>query len=134
LAERKQDLDAGIFAYAKAGFGDYPGFLSAFGYWVVGCIANVSYWVLIKATLGAFIPAFGDGNTPIAVFVSSIALWLFHFMILQGIRGAAAINSIVTVAKIIPILAFIVILAAAFNLDLFGANFWGGEGMPAASL
>ena len=27
LAERKPDLDAGIFAYAKAGFGDYPGFL-----------------------------------------------------------------------------------------------------------
>ena len=25
LAERKPDLDAGVFAYAKAGFGDYPG-------------------------------------------------------------------------------------------------------------
>src|SRR5262245_40640449 len=32
LAERKPDLDAGVFAYAKAGFGDYPGYLSAFGY------------------------------------------------------------------------------------------------------
>jgi hypothetical protein len=29
LAERKPDLDAGVYAYAKAGFGDYPGFLSA---------------------------------------------------------------------------------------------------------
>ena len=134
LAERKPDLDAGVYAYAKAGFGDYPGFLSAFGYWVVGCIANVSYWVLIKATLGAFWPAFGDGNTPTAVFVSSIALWLFHFMILRGIQGAAAINSIVTVAKIVPILVFIVILVFAFKADLFRANFWGGEGMPETSL
>ena len=25
LAERKPDLDAGVYAYAKAGFGDYPG-------------------------------------------------------------------------------------------------------------
>jgi arginine:ornithine antiporter / lysine permease len=33
LAERKPDLDAGVYAYAKAGFGDYPGFLSALGYW-----------------------------------------------------------------------------------------------------
>jgi arginine:ornithine antiporter / lysine permease len=33
LATRKPDLDAGIFAYAKAGFGDYVGFNSAFGYW-----------------------------------------------------------------------------------------------------
>jgi len=29
-AERNPDLDAGIYAYARAGFGDYPGFLSAF--------------------------------------------------------------------------------------------------------
>ena len=48
LAERKPDLDAGVFAYAKAGFGDYPGFLSAFGYWIGSCIGNVSYWVLIS--------------------------------------------------------------------------------------
>src|SRR5262245_18660912 len=34
LAERKPELDAGVYIYAKAGFGDYPGFLSAFGYWV----------------------------------------------------------------------------------------------------
>jgi len=25
-AERKPDLDAGVYAYARAGFGDYPGF------------------------------------------------------------------------------------------------------------
>jgi arginine:ornithine antiporter/lysine permease len=30
LAERKPDLDAGVDAYSRAGFGDYPGFLSAF--------------------------------------------------------------------------------------------------------
>lgn len=54
LAERKPDLDAGVFAYAKEGFGDYPGFLSAFGYWIGSCIGNVSYWVLIKSTLGNF--------------------------------------------------------------------------------
>ena len=32
LAQRKPDLDAGVFAYAREGFGDYPGFLSAIGY------------------------------------------------------------------------------------------------------
>src|SRR5262252_3276416 len=54
LAQRKPELDAGVYAYAKAGFGDYPGFLSALGYWLGSCIGNVSYWVLIKSTLGAF--------------------------------------------------------------------------------
>ncbi|ASP93699.1 basic amino acid/polyamine antiporter [Sinorhizobium meliloti] len=134
LAERKSDLDAGVYAYASAGFGDYAGFLSVLGYWLVGCIADVSYWVLIKATLGAFFPIFGDGNTIAAVLVSSVALWGFHFMILRGIKEAAAINTVVTVAKIVPILIFIVILLGAFETDLFRSNFWGGADTPEASL
>jgi arginine:ornithine antiporter/lysine permease len=134
LAERKPDLDAGVFAYAKAGFGDYPGFLSAFGYWIGSCIGNVSYWVLIKSTLGAFFPVFGEGNTVVAIVVASVGIWLFHFMILRGVQQAAVINSIVTVAKIIPILAFIVILIFAFRMDLFRGNFYGGEGLEGGIL
>ena len=127
LAGRKPDLDAGVFAYAKAGFGDYPGFLSAFGYWIGSCIGNVSYWVLIKSTLGAFFPIFGDGNTVVAIVVASAGIWLFHFMILRGTQQAALINSIVTVAKIVPIVIFILILFFAFKLDLFNANLYGGD-------
>ncbi|MBO9513503.1 MAG: amino acid permease [Variovorax sp.] len=127
LAERKPDLDAGVFAYAKAGFGDYPGFLSAFGYWIGSCIGNVSYWVLIKSTLGAFFPIFGEGNTVIAIVVASAGIWLFHFMILKGVQQAAFINTVVTCAKVIPILVFIVILAFAFRMELFSANLYGGD-------
>ncbi|MBV8187991.1 MAG: amino acid permease [Alphaproteobacteria bacterium] len=127
LAERKPELDAGVFAYAKAGFGDYPGFLSAFGYWIGSCIGNVSYWVLIKSTLGAFFPVFGEGNTVVAIIVASVGIWLFHFMILRGTQQAAFINSIVTVAKIVPILVFILILFFAFRLDLFSFNLYGGD-------
>lgn len=126
LAERKPNLDAGVYAYAKAGFGDYPGFLSAFGYWIGSCIGNVSYWVLIKSTLGAFFPVFGEGNTVVAIVVASIGIWLFHFMILRGIQQAAFINTIVTIAKVVPILVFIVILIGVFRLELFRLNFWGG--------
>src|SRR5499427_892282 len=127
LAERKPDLDAGVFAYAKDGFGDYPGFLSAFGYWMGSCIGNVSYWVLIKSTLGAFFPIFGEGNTVVAIVIASVGIWLFHFMILRGTQQAAFINSIVTVAKIVPILVFIMILFFAFKADLFNANLYGGD-------
>jgi arginine:ornithine antiporter / lysine permease len=127
LAERRPDIDAGVYAYARAGFGDYPGFLSAFGYWISSCIGNVSYWVLIKSTLGAFFPIFGDGNTATAIVVASIGIWAFHFMILRGVQQAAFINSIVTVAKVVPILVFIVILIFAFRMDLFQANLYGGD-------
>lgn len=134
LAERKPDLDAGVYAYAKEGFGHYAGFLSAFGYWIGSCIGNVSYWVLIKSTLGAFFPVFGDGNTVVAIVVASIGIWLFHFTILRGVQQATFINTVVTIAKVVPILVFILILIFAFKANLFAANFWGGQTMPQTSL
>lgn len=127
LSLRRPDLDAGIYAYAKAGFGNYLGFLSAVGYWSAALLGNVSYFVLIKSTLGLFFPVFGDGNTITAIVVSSALLWIVHSLILRGVREAAAINTIVTFAKIIPIFLFIVFVAYGFHADVFRANFWGGE-------
>ena len=134
LAERKPDLDAGVYAYAKAGFGDYLGFLSAIGYFFSACLGNTFYWVLIKSTLGAFFPIFGNGDTLAAVVISSIGIWAFHFTVLRGVQQAATINKIVTVAKVLPIILFILILAVSFKGHLFAANFWGGEGMPASGI
>ncbi len=90
--------------------------------------------MLIKSTLGAFFPIFGNGDTLAAVVVSSIGIWIFHFTVLRGVQQAAAINKIVTVAKVVPIMLFILILAVSFKGHLFAANFWGGEGMPVAGI
>ncbi len=129
LANRKPDLDAGVYAYARAGFGPYLGFASAFGYWASACVGNVSYWVLIKSTLGGVAPIFGDGNTVSAVAVSSVGIWLFHFLVLRGTKEAAAINKIVTIAKIIPLIVFLVLVIFFFKMDVFVANLWGGTGL-----
>src|SRR6185369_16453803 len=40
LSRRRPDLDAGIYAYAKAGFGNYLGFASAVGYWSAALLGN----------------------------------------------------------------------------------------------
>jgi arginine:ornithine antiporter/lysine permease len=127
LSRRKPDLDAGIYAYAKAGFGDYPGFASAVGYWIGCCLADVACLVLIKATLGQFFPIFGDGTTPTAIAAATALLWGVHFLILRGVKEAAALNTVATFAKIVPILLFIVIVIFAFKADVFAQNFWGGE-------
>ncbi len=127
LAVRKPELDAGIFAYAKAGFGDYVGFNSAFGYWASACAGNTSYWVVITTTAGALFPALGAGDTVLAVIVSSVGVWLFCYLILRGVKEAAAINKIVTIAKMVPIAVFILVAIVAFKADVFTGNFWGGE-------
>ncbi|KQW82253.1 basic amino acid/polyamine antiporter [Brevundimonas sp. Root1279] len=135
LAEKKPEIDSGVFAYAKAGFGDYAGFLSAFGYWLGSCLGNVFYWVLIGSTLGRFFPElFGDGSTLIAIAVSLVGIWSFHFMILRGVEQAAVINGIVTIAKIVPLVVALLIMVVAFNWDQFSTNFFGGADMPEKSL
>lgn len=128
LATRKPDLDAGIYAYAKAGFGDYVGFNSAFGFWASACAGNTSYWVVIMATASALFPALGAGDTLLAVICSSIGVWGFCFLVLRGVKEAAIINRIATIAKVVPILMFIVIAIIAFKADVFADNFWGGDG------
>lgn len=134
LAVRKPELDAGIFAYAKAGFGDYVGFNSAIGYWASACAGNTSYWVLITATMSSVVPAFGAGDTVVAVVVSAIGVWLFALLVMRGVKDAAGINYIVTIAKVVPILMFIVITAVAFSADVFADNFWGDKDYSAASV
>ncbi|MFF4730068.1 basic amino acid/polyamine antiporter [Streptomyces mirabilis] len=127
LAVRRPDLDAGVYAYAKAGFGEYLGFFSAFGYWASACVGNVTYWVLIMSTIGAVAPALGDGDTLLAVALSSVGLWCFFFLIRRGVKEAAAINRIVTVAKVVPILVFVVLAIFYLKPHVFAENFAGAD-------
>ncbi|MGY4523948.1 arginine-ornithine antiporter [Pseudomonas sp. UBA4617] len=125
LANRKPDLDGGVYAYAKAGFGDYMGFSSAWGYWISAWLGNVGYFVLLFSTLGYFFPIFGEGNTPAAIIGASVLLWAVHFLVLRGIKEAAFINLITTVAKVVPLGLFALICLFAFKLDIFTADIWG---------
>jgi arginine:ornithine antiporter/lysine permease len=126
LALRKPGLDAGIYAYAKAGFGEFPGFFSAFGYWASACVGNVTYWTLIRSTLGLLFPGLGEGEALSAVAASVVGVWLFVYLISRGVSNAAIVNQIVTIAKIVPILVFIVIIAVTLQSPVFGGNLWGG--------
>ncbi|MFJ3052109.1 MULTISPECIES: arginine-ornithine antiporter [Pseudomonas] len=125
LANRKPQLDGGVYAYAKAGFGDYMGFSSAWGYWISAWLGNVGYFLLLFSTLGYFFPIFGKGDTVAAIICASILLWALHFLVLRGIKEAAFINTITTVAKIVPLFLFILICLFAFKLDIFTADIWG---------
>lgn len=134
LANRKPDLDGGVYAYAKAGFGDYMGFSSAWGYWISAWLGNVGYFVLLFSTLGYFFPLFGEGNTPAAVIGASVLLWAVHFLVLRGIKEAAFINLVTTVAKVVPLLLFVLIAVFAFKLDIFTADIWGTKNTSLGSV
>src|SRR5262245_11280089 len=96
LAVRKPDLNAGPYAYAKAGFGEYVGFNSAWGYWLSAFLGNVAYAVAIFSALSYFLPVFGDGNNLPSIIGASICLWLIYALVLKGVKEAAFVNVITT--------------------------------------
>jgi arginine:ornithine antiporter/lysine permease len=134
LAIRKPALNSGPYAYARAGFGPYIGFQSAWGYWVSAWLGNVSYAVAIFGSLAFFVPVFGKGNNLQSVIGASIALWLIHMLVLKGVKQAAFVNVVTTIAKIVPLVAFALIAIFAFNYDKFTLDFWGHGAAGSAGL
>ena len=127
LAIRKPDLNAGIYSYAKAGFGNFIGFNSAWGYWISAMLGNVSYAVLLMGALGYFFPIFGEGNTWQAIVAGSILTWVMNFIVLRGVGGATLLNLVTTIAKLIPIILFIIIVFFAMHWDQLTFDFWGTD-------
>ena len=134
LSLRRPDLDGGIFTYAKAGFGSLVGFNAAWGYWICQLLANVSYVVVLCCALSYFIDTpqrviLGEGNTPVAIALGSVLIWGVHALVLRGIRLAAFVNIITTIAKLVPLVVLCVALLLAFHLDTFTLDIWG-QGTP----
>ncbi|HOO95098.1 MAG TPA: basic amino acid/polyamine antiporter [Proteiniphilum sp.] len=136
LAGRKPELKSGVYAYARDGFGDYMGFNSAWGYWSVGWLGNVSYLALFFKTLNDLL---GErALSPLTAFlIGSALLWSFHAILMAGIREGAILNFVVTAAKLIPILLIILLGFALVRSDLFMVENWqrqlastGGDTTP----
>ncbi|WP_042352939.1 arginine-ornithine antiporter [Bacillus massiliigorillae] len=128
LNMKRPDLDGGVFSYARAGFGDFMGFNSAWGYWLSAFLGNVAYGTLLFSSIGYFIPVFEGGQNVASIIGASVMLWGVHFLILRGVHSAAIINLITTIAKLIPVLVFIIAAIFAFNIDIFQDGFWGDAG------
>ena len=123
LAARKPELKSGVYAYARDGFGDYMGFNSAWGYWSVGWLGNVSYLALIFKPLNALLGE--KALSPLTAFlIGSAILWSFHAILMAGIREGAILNFIVTAAKLIPILLIILLGISLVRSDLFLTEEW----------
>ncbi|SIR56906.1 arginine:ornithine antiporter / lysine permease [Aeromonas sp. RU39B] len=132
LSMRRPDLDGGIFTYAKAGFGDFIGFNAAWGYWICQLLANVSYAVVVFSALSYFFDTpehvlFGDGNTPAAIVLASVLIWSVNGLVLRGVKMAAMVNVVTTIAKMVPLIVFCVALLLAFHMDTFTLDIWGTQ-------
>ena len=132
LNKFKPKLTGGIYSYARAGFGEYMGFNSAYGYWISALLATVSYTTLLFASLSFFFPVFGEGNNLVSVIGASIIVWVCWTLVTRGVKEAASINIITTIAKLVPLLVAVVAIIFSMNFDpaIFMDNFWGEPDGP----
>jgi len=126
LSSAKPDLTAGIYMYSRAGFGPYVGFTIGWSYWLCQICGNVGYAVITMDALNYFFPPyFAGGNNLVSIIGGSLLIWGFNFLVLRGIKQATIINLIGTIAKIVPLILFVLIVAVMFKIHKFDFDFWG---------
>lgn len=123
LADRRPELNAGIYQYAKEGFGNFAGFNIAWGYWLCTAFANVAYAVMLNDSFGAFFPALLPHRWPTLIFGTGL-IWLMYFLVAGGIRTARLLNNILAIVKVAAIVLIVVILCLNIHLGLFRLNYF----------
>lgn len=100
----------GPYAYAREGFGDFVGFLVAWGYWSSIWAGNAAIAVAFVGYLGWFFPVLG--TNPVASGATALcAIWGLTAINCRGIREAGVVQLATTVLKLLPL-----VLIALFGL------------------
>ncbi|MEE8882698.1 MAG: basic amino acid/polyamine antiporter [Lactococcus cremoris] len=123
----KPDL-SGVSDYARAGFGDFVGFLSGWGYWISAWTGTIGFAVLMMTSADYFFPSkFANSNgslTILSVIIVSIISWILMLLVDRGVETAAAVNTIVMIAKLIPLVVFSITGIILFKANVFTQHFW----------
>lgn len=127
LSDVEPQITGGIYYYAKTGFGSYLGYNSAWGYWLSNVIGNVSFVVLVVDALTRFFHGIGGSKSWVGIIIGTVLIWIVVIIVSYGVQSATVINTIATIAKVVPVIigCFILIINFKyhiFSLSLFAEN------------
>lgn len=108
----------GPYTYSKAGFGDFIGFLVAWGYWISCWVSNAGIALAIIGALSYFFPELNT-NPILKVSLGLGMIWVFTWINSKGIKESGRIQVITTVLKLLPLALIILLGAFFFSLDNF---------------
>lgn len=92
----------GPYAYVHDTFGDLPGFLVAWGYWLNVVIAIPAVAFAFSGYLGVLVPAVD--TSPVLHASSAIAvIWIFTLINVRGVSTASVAQLVTTILKLIPL-------------------------------
>jgi APA family basic amino acid/polyamine antiporter len=98
---RRLPATGGPYAYTRAAYGDFAGFIVAWGYWISIWASLPVIAVAFTGSLLKIVPAL-QGSRPLAVAITLGAIWLVTFTNLRGVKEAGLFAEITTYAKLIP--------------------------------
>ena len=99
-AGSRVSLTGGPYAYVGAALGPYAAFLSGVLLWMLGLFATAAVATVFAASVGLLVPALAPWQ-PIVLLVT-FAFWSLVNM--RGVALGARLNSVATVAKLLPLL------------------------------
>jgi len=106
----------GPYVYTRQAFGDFSGFIVAYGYWISILCGNAAISIALVSYLAIFIPALSE--QPLLGAVGALVnLWVLTFINTTGIRIAGRVQFITTVLKLLPL-----ILIAFIGIFYFKSN------------
>jgi APA family basic amino acid/polyamine antiporter len=94
----------GPYAYTRLAFGDFAGFLIAWGYWIGLWASVAAVAVGTMSYVGALFPAIGS-STQLSGLVAIGMVWLLTIVNLRGVQGAGRLQTVTTVLKLVPLIA-----------------------------
>ena len=94
----------GPYLYTQAGFGDAPGFLVAWGYWISIIATNAAIAIALVSYLSAFWPTIASQNL-FSTVVTLVFVWSLVIVNVRGVRLAGRVQLGTTILKILPLIA-----------------------------
>ncbi|WP_460220722.1 amino acid permease [Psychroserpens sp. MEBiC05023] len=110
-----KDKSGGPYAYSRAGFGDFIGFLVAWGYWISLWVSNAALAITVVGALSFFFPIL-ESHSIIRVLTGVALIWVLAWINSRGIKDSGRFQVITTVLKLLPL--FFVIIAGLFLFDI----------------
>jgi len=93
----------GPYAFTRAGFGDFAGFLVAWGYFVSTSCANAAITISLVSALSTFFPVLAVSKFA-AISTGLCAIWLLTYINTLGIVTSGKLQLVTTILKILPLL------------------------------
>jgi basic amino acid/polyamine antiporter, APA family len=125
IAGSRVSLTGGLYAYVEVAFGRYVGFLAGVLYFLTALVAVAGVVNVLANSVALVVPFFGG---PLMRIVVMLAVYGSLVLInIRGVRTGAGAVTVITVAKLLPLLLFVcvgIFFTRALNFTWSG---WPGS-------